>query len=381
MVVGFKKGAGEEAEKKAVAFLKNACEEDRILVLGHGDGDGVCSIAILCEFLKRKNVPWKRKVLFDAERAGPAQETMSVFEEFRPTKIIMADFPVQGKLTDFIKQFRGIKEALVIDHHNRVPVQSDYITLFDPRTFTEDDSQVFACAYLAYYLCSLAGDVSGLSWVAAIGSRADWVFDKNSALKEALKKEFVFMRTDGLNPLADDLVGIIDFNHFMGSKEYEDEVFRLIDESVAQKNPLLFLSEKHRFENLFEMFQNKKAVLYDSVSSEVAGAKKLSDRIVVLDMKQSEGSRTIASVVAVKYLDCLVVVCSQSDKYPEKINMSVRNSSGEFDCGKVVHSAMRGLDGFGGGHPYAAGGTIVKTDVDRFFKNLDSCLKQCSRND
>ncbi|MCD6229229.1 MAG: DHH family phosphoesterase [Candidatus Diapherotrites archaeon] len=375
MVVGFKKGAGEEAEKKAVAFLKNACEKDRILVLGHGDGDGVCSIAILCEFLKRKKVPWKRRVLFDAERAGPAQETMSVFEEFRPTKIIMADFPVQGKLTDFVKQFRGIKEVLVIDHHNRIPIQSDYITLFDPRTFTEDDSQVFACAYLAYYLCSLAGDVSGLSWVAAIGSRADWMFDKNSALKEALGKEFGFMRTDGLNPLADDLVGIVDFNHFLKSKEYEDEVFRLIDESVAQKNPLLFLSEKHRFENLFEMFQNKKMVLYDSVSSEVAGAKKLSAKIVVLNMKQSEGSRTIASVVAAKYLDYLVVVCSQSDKYPEKINMSVRNSSGEFDCGKVVHSAMHGLDGFGGGHPYAAGGTIVKTDIDRFFKNLDSCLK------
>ena len=377
----FKEKTGEVLEKKAVDFLKNTCKDDKVMVIGHSDGDGLCSIAIICEFLERKGVSWKRRVLFDSERTNLEKETRFAFEEFKPTKLIMVDFPVQGKITDFIEQFTGIKQALVIDHHNRFLIDSDYITLYDPRTFTKDDSKVFACAYLSYYLCSLAGDVSGLSWLAAIGSRADWMFDKNKAIKKALKKEFMFMCTDGLNPLTDDLVEIINFNHFMKSKEYEDEVFRLLEESIDQKNPLLFLSEKHRFEHLFQMFQEKKTILYDCVSSEVSKAKQISNKLVVLNMEKNEGSRTIASVVAAKYLDSLVIVCNQSDKDPKKINMSLRNSSREFDCGKIVSLALQDLDGFGGGHPYAAGGTLAKTDIDKFFKKIEHYLKEYSRND
>ena len=84
----------------------------------------------------------------------------------------------------------------------------------------------------------------------------------------------------------------------------------------------------------------------------VSKAKQISNKLVVLNMEKNEGSRTIASVVAAKYLDSLVIVCNQSDKDPKKINMSLRNSSREFDCGKIVSLALQDLDGFGGGHPY-----------------------------
>ncbi|MCK4884074.1 MAG: hypothetical protein KAS30_04335, partial [Candidatus Diapherotrites archaeon] len=99
----FKEKTGEVLEKKAVDFLKNTCKDDKVMVIGHSDGDGLCSIAIICEFLERKGVSWKRRVLFDSERTNLEKETRFAFEEFKPTKLIMVDFPVQGKITDFIE--------------------------------------------------------------------------------------------------------------------------------------------------------------------------------------------------------------------------------------------------------------------------------------
>jgi len=61
----------------------------------------------------------------------------------------------------------------------------------------------------------------------------------------------------------------------------------------------------------------------------------------------------------------------------DKINLSARNQSGDFNCSDLLKRATEGLkDAMAGGHSKASGGIILKQDLEKFKENLTKIKAQ-----
>ena len=59
----------------------------------------------------------------------------------------------------------------------------------------------------------------------------------------------------------------------------------------------------------------------------------------------------------------------------ERIKISSRNNSGEWDCNKLMKLCVEGLDGNGGGHPASSGANVIKSQFPIFKERLIDAIK------
>ena len=71
-------------------------------------------------------------------------------------------------------------------------------------------------------------------------------------------------------------------------------------------------------------------------------------------------------------------------KYPKKLILVGREKNGEVKCSMrsstvrlppIIKEALKGVDGYGGGHTYACGCCIKKRDFKKFVENIKKLIK------
>ena len=130
--------------------------KDRIAVIHHNDGDGICSAAIFALMMKKLgNFP----VLIHApERVDIEEDTRAMIKESRAEKVVFLDIPIE-RLSNV-----GLP-SLIIDHH---PHTKKLDLEGEIHHITSN-----CASYLTFEFCKKITDIDDLAWICAIGCLSD----------------------------------------------------------------------------------------------------------------------------------------------------------------------------------------------------------------
>jgi single-stranded-DNA-specific exonuclease len=162
--------------------LKAFLEElgDNVVLLSHGDADGLCSAALLKRFLRAHEHPVRHLYPAKGETAfGPA--TMSAVAALEPSSLFVLDLGVSES-----EIASGIP-TVFIDHHRPLGTPGEALVL---TSYGEDPAP--PTSHITYDLLSRLEPLEHLAWIWAVGAGADlgsdFVLDHGAEAVKRLKK-------------------------------------------------------------------------------------------------------------------------------------------------------------------------------------------------
>jgi single-stranded DNA-specific DHH superfamily exonuclease len=309
----------------AVTFLKNL--KDNVKIIVHRDTDGVCSLAILLNFLERKKIKEEH-------------EFLEAYIEKLDTNKVMIFLDIS---LDNI--FKFITEAtLVIDHHpysKKIP----RIAFYNPR---EQNPKVYIPAsYLVYEVVSELDDFRNIKWVAALGVVGD-----RGHLNSQFCRDFI--------------------------KEFDEEKLELatkytfsaelVDHNEGLEKVLNIIKKSKDLDDFLNNSYLK--YCYDEVQEEVIKSRKKIEKegnVVFVEITTKYNVKSIiASKILDKYKNTIVVSYYFRENY---CYISGRTNT-NVDIGKIFKKVSQICDGVGGGHEKAAGARINKDKIDLFKEEI-----------
>jgi single-stranded DNA-specific DHH superfamily exonuclease len=209
--------------------------------------------------------------------------------------------------------------------------------------------------------------IGGELWIAMIGIIGDWTFPKD--LIEEFRKEYPELLpptiTSAPQALFDSpfswMIRCYQFNLKGRSKEYSKSVELLSTvrkpNELTRDNPSL----KHIFKQYDKYNTAYQELLKDALK--VVGQ----DPLIVFVYS---GQQSFTGELANELLY----------KFPDKIIVVARNKNGEYKCSfrsspnrsmyNILQKALQGIEGRGGGHDQACGGSIAQEDWEQFLQQL-----------
>ena len=317
------------------------------LIFYDDDPDGVCSFALIRKYLDKGN-----GVIIKSTPEIPADPYIRKIDEYDPDLVIILDKPlVEDDFLDYIKC-----DIIWIDHHAPVEKTQTNLYYYNPNleNFYEPTSTI----------CWRITD--GPSWIAMTGTTGDWHFDKR--LMEITKNEYPDLVNEKLtkapeilfNSKVGTLVKIIAFN-LKGKLSNVKAAVRILTRIEDPNEILLGTSSQGKF--LLKRFK-KMNTFYEKLKIKAFNSADDSPFLIVVtpQPKYSFSSELSNEVLY---------------KFPDKVNVLGRSSSGKTKCSirtaldidlrPIVEKSVAGI-GYGGGHDKACG---ICVDEDKFDIFLD----------
>ncbi len=331
----------ETAKEKAKEFLENINKKDRVGIICHDDLDGFASGILLYDYLIKK---------CKEVSAFPSFLTGELFPRLLPTlkkfnKIIITDIPPHY-IKKELEELKN-KEILYIDHHQKDTEISDFIL-----EYRAPANKYFPASKMAYEL------VGGKEWLGVAGTITDvgYKYEEN--------KEFIYGFLKKIN---------------LTLAEYQEKVtFPITDFLIyfhdSLKKAFDMLKKIAAWENLEEI--NKYAEPVEKEIQQVLNDfEKNKQEINNIWFYYFEPKFKIKSIIAtklaLKHEEKLLITASPSKHNPEKLEISGRCQSGNVNIPELLKNITMGFKNASvGGHLRAAGGFIQKKDLEKFKENL-----------
>ena len=318
------------------------------LVFFDDDPDGLCSYMLLMKYLKRGNgIVVKNSPTLD-------ENYVIMVRQHCPDLVVVVDKPIISQ--EFVDK---INVPIVwIDHHPVVDIKG--VNYFNPRFLDEGDER--PTTYWCYKL------VNGEKWVALLGIIADWSLEDFDELSRDYKELFDNVRitnpNDALfNTRFGELIKIVAFCLKGGAKES----YKFIGLMMGVNHPLEILEKStENGRKICEKFE-KLNKIYTWLLEQ---AMKLKDEKMVVFNYVNDGysfTGDLANELMYGTKAKMVFVGREDNG---EIKASVRNRLSGVDLNKAVRGAIKGLNGYGGGHKHAAGCCVKKSDFDEFIERL-----------
>ncbi len=316
-------------KKDAVQFLKNLIGE--VKIVSHNDVDGICSLAILQNFLNKRGIKEEHKI------------TKVPIEKLE-TKDVMIFLDINQ---DNALKFAS-SQTLIIDHHQFTKKPS--IPFYNPREV--DKEAYIPASYLVYEVCSELENMEETKWISAVGVIGD-KGDENSELC----KKFVdsFENRQELDLISDYIfsAGLVD------NVKGNEKVLEILR---ATKSP----------EEVVQNIYLKEC--YDEIQRELSKSKKQMEREGNIIFVEVESRYNIKSIIASQILEknkSIVVVAYST--FEDFYNISTRtNMETGINLGEIVKKVAKICGGDGGGHRKAAGAKIEKKKFGVFMEEFIS---------
>ena len=305
----------------AVNFLRNL--RGKVKIVTHRDIDGVCSLAILLNFLETREVEEEHEFM------------EAYLDKLNTTdQMIFLDISL-----DNILKFATDK-TLVIDHHP-YSKKIDKITFYNPRE--NDPESYIPTTYLIYEVISEIEDIDEMKWIVAVGIVGDRG-DLNSEFCRNFIKDFDYEKLE----LA---------ARFIFSAD-------LIDHNKGLEKALQILKKSKKLDEVLDNIYLK--YCYDEVQREIQNSKKKIEKednvfFIEIDTKYNIKS-IIASNFLDKYKDAIVIAYYSRENY---YYISGRTNT-NLNIGKIFGEVAKTCGGSGGGHEKAAGARIKKDKIELF---------------
>jgi single-stranded DNA-specific DHH superfamily exonuclease len=317
------------------------------LIFFHDDADGLTSFLLLYRFRKTgKGIMVKSTPKVD-------KKYLHYVEEYAPDKIFIVDVAVVEQ--EFIDKSK--KPAVWIDHHQ--PLKRKGVLYFNPRISNISDS------YPASYICYKA--VKRDLWIAMIGIVGDWHMPEFShefakkypdLLSANTKKPEEALFTTKLG----ELVRIFSFV-LKGTSEEAMKCVRIL---TRIESPYEILNqETARGRYIYKRYScfNK---MYQQLLAKVKKVITKDDFAIFTYRGKDSFTGELANELLYLYPEKVIIVGREKE---DEIRMSLRGA-GKNTILPRLQRALRGINGYGGGHEYACGASVKKYDFDKFIQNL-----------
>jgi single-stranded DNA-specific DHH superfamily exonuclease len=333
--------------------LKEIREEleksERPIFFFDDDPDGLSSFLLFYRHVNRgKGIPVKTSPELKEDFAAKVNE-------YDADKVFVLDKPLISQ--DFIDACTP--KIIMIDHHEPIKRTGDF-AYYNPHLDDDKDSSPTS------FWCYRA--VNHELWIAMTGIIGDWF------LPEDLRVEFTKQYPD-LLPM--DITKPEDalFNTQLGKlsrifafilKGKTTEVIKAIKILTRIKTPYEILNQETARGRFIYRKYEKVAAQYDELLKEIL-EKHSQDKIIIFTYPGKKMSFTGELSNELLY------------KFPDKLNLIAREKSGEMKCSLrasnynlplIIKHALKGLDGYGGGHEHACGACVKSYHFNAFVENL-----------
>lgn len=346
-------------EYKAIRGELQASE--RPFFLFHDDPDGLVS------FLLLKRFAGKGKGMMVKAEPNVNDRFLAAVKNARPDSIFVLDVALmQQSFVDTVKSSAfGVKTIVWLDHHQ--PVRLSGVKYFNPRLHSPKNNPP------ASYLCYKAVEEARKQdlWLATIGSVSDWhmpdyadefrrlysdLLPKPMTAEEALfttklgelGRMFSFM----LKGPAYDAFGCIK------ALEHVNGPYEILNRTTAEGR-LIYSRFKRINAEYQRLLADAKAVGDGTDSSS-------DSNFLIFTYKGMQSlSGDLANELLFLYPNRIIVVGREKSEYV-MLSFRARN----VPVLPALQKALRGIDGYGGGHEQACGGSVNKNDFERFIEQF-----------
>ena len=333
-------------------FRKELEQSENPLFFFDDDEDGLCSFLLLWRHVKRGH-----GIVIKGPPSVPLNFLHKV-EEYKADKLFILD---KAKLDqEFIDQTKV--PILYLDHH---PLQDlKGIKYYNPLKYDKDDSR--PTSYWAYQIAK-----ENL-WIAIVGMVGDWHIPKEEL--DEFKKLYPELLPKKVTP------GEILFNSKLGelAKIFN---FCLKGPTKSSLQCIKVLTRIETPEEILEQTTPRGKFIYKHYEKinkrykkrlEDALKTKSDSKLLVYTYPPDNDSFTsmISNELIHKHPSKIILVAKI--KY-DHVNISFRSKT--INLPNLIHKALEGLEGYGGGHKEAAGAHIKKEYFEEFLERIKKAVE------
>ena len=323
---------------------KELSTAEKPLIFFHDDADGLSSFLLLYRFMgKGKGVMIKPVPVIGTDY-------LRYVEEYGPDKIFIVDIAVVEQ--EFLD---GVSIPVIwIDHHQLL--ERNNVQYFNPRAEKQEDNEP------ATALCYKA--VKQDLWIAMVGSIGDWHIpdfaarfskDHPDLLPPEIKKpqDALFGTPVGT------LVRIFSF----ALKGPHEEAMKNVKILTRMTSPQELLEQKTPAARHVYRYYSKYQEKYDRLLKKADAAPSEDSFTVFLYEATHSFTGEISNEMLYKRPDDVILIGREKG---DEVRISFRGSGKNVILPRL-QKALEGVEGRGGGHEYACGGSVKKKDFKKFL--------------
>jgi len=348
-------------EERAIHFLKDIAEKDRVAIFSHTDVDGFVAGRVMHEA-----VPAEIIQFLDYSPSLVAN-LITLIEEKKINKVIFTDLNLEQNRDD-IRELSKRADILIIDHHEySEDLNSDAVT------FIKTPSTACA-AYVAYQLLrKISGSsIEKLDWLVGAAVIADYTFESNKEFIRTLEKKYLCSNQAQTNSQA--------FQSDLGLLAIKiNNATIYFDENLEKFYQIFKKIEKREDLQILETYASKVQKEVDkSLNNFQKFHEKKGDMLFYLAQVKYGITSIISTVLSSKYPHNTLIFLADSGK--EYIKISSRRQDGKVNLPELLKKSTSGLkEATSGGHVKAAGGSIKREDLEEFKKRLFSLIRKSQK--
>lgn len=359
---------------RAVEYLKEIDEEDRVLILHHWDMDGSASAAILSKILEESRGRGADIVkLPKGRKHGLGRDVENLMEEENVTKLIVSDMSIEAERADEIQE-NGI-DVLNIDHHDYGELPEN-VPVVNPRI--EDEEAYVPAAKICNDIAKKFG--LNLDWIAGFGIIQDFAVEENKQIFKKLRKQYphYFPDTIKQQTMAKNCrYGV--YSNVLNVKPYKDteKCARSAFKALTESESLKHLEGNEHYQEVYKYYQ-KADKEFSRVRQKFEEEKETyEDTKLAFFEFESEYhiNSSLATAISLERPDWIYMVIKDEG---DKAQVSARCQEGRVDLGGIMREALPEDAGEGaeaGGHRNAAGASMDKEVLPKFKQNLVELLR------
>jgi single-stranded DNA-specific DHH superfamily exonuclease len=350
----------QNALDKAKSMLEGAT---RPIFFHDDDCDGTTSFVICYQFCaankgEGKSIPVKRS-------PSVTHEFLKKAEEINADLIVILDKPKAER--EFLQGARV--PVLWIDHHE--PQKETIAGLgnvfyFNPRLWDDRDNR--PTSYWAYQITKTN------LWLATVGSVGDWFLPEYIAefrekYPDLAPKEYKRVEDAYIDSPIGTLVRVIQFNLKGMTAEAKKSIITL----TRIESPYEILSQTTSRGRFLWRKYERLAAGYDKVLAEACATAAQPGKVLLY--LYTDDSMTFTSELSnellIRYPDRIIFIGRRHDG---AVKASIRSTALAIPL--LLTEALKGLEGYGGGHRNACGMNVAEKDWDEFFRRFTDLVEK-----
>lgn len=311
------------------------------------DCDGLCAFLLMYRSVREgKGIIVKSVPRLD-------ENSVHKIHEYEPDKVFVLD--IANVEQDFIDEAKA--PVIWIDHHD--PPKLSHVKQFNPRIHKKSDNLPTT------FLCHQV--VGQDLWIATTGCVADWFIPP---FLEEFRKEY----PDLIDPKLKTPPAII-YESKLGEliqvfsailKGKTEDVMKCVRILTRIQSPYEILREESPAGRFIYRRYLKIKKEYDKLMKEVL-AQAGKEKLVLFTYKDNKMSFTgdLSNELLYRFPGRVILIAREKSG---EMRMSLRSTN--ITLPPILQKALKGLEGYGGGHEYACGASVKLKDFEEFVRRI-----------
>ena len=366
----------EEIIDRAEAFFRKIKSEDKIILVYHGDADGVTSALFISLVLKKLTGHIPEHRIWVSTKSYKLREERQIIDSINPDVLITTDLDIAKEdklLRDWADKYERV---FMYDHHYIRPEYKESI----PRSIEYLNARMLGdkniwhpAAFFGYSLYKRFFDEDKYPWLVAIGLRGDHALDEYDELLEILSERYpeLLEPIEGKDykNLLEKAVYFVNAGFFYSPDLHEETSFRVLLKAVERNDYSFIYSAKEEAEELYKKRQELEMSI-DMIFKESASKAEFFNNLPLIIYYIDTPHYilgVIASMLIKEYTDKVVIILN---KFKDEISGEIRQGENvDYNLVELLF-ALKNEKDFEyqsvGGHPRAAGCLFNADQLDEF---------------